>query len=277
MIFKQWMYKAAPTILAITSCAGVIFTAYQSAKDTPKAMERLKKAEEEKGEELTTMEKITTAAPCYIRTGAAVVTTCGMMLTSDAMSRSQKAKLAATIVAAEQTAERVAKKTDELYGEGASDNVKYELLKEDYEKLKNDYENKINGVFYLDGYGYFKSTDEDVWCAYADLLQKFHRDGIVTIGDFVDFITNGREYHDSRLDRIGWTDNYMFDCYESYDFIMNTETSDDYPGVKFITFDEPAIADLQEYCDHEMDYDYISKEPKLFYIGIPKNTLASKT
>lgn len=54
------------TVLTIVSAIGVVGTSILVAKETPKAIQLLKKEEEEKGEKLTTLEVVKIAGPAYI-------------------------------------------------------------------------------------------------------------------------------------------------------------------------------------------------------------------
>ena len=76
MDLKPCIKKNAPTILTCIGAAGVVTTTVMAVKATPKALEILKDAEEEKGEKLTKWEKINVAGPVYIPaviTGAATI------------------------------------------------------------------------------------------------------------------------------------------------------------------------------------------------------------
>lgn len=54
------------TVLTIVSAIGVVGTSILVAKETPKAIQLLKKEEEEKGEKLTTLEVVKIAGPAYV-------------------------------------------------------------------------------------------------------------------------------------------------------------------------------------------------------------------
>lgn len=92
--------KFAPSILAAIGSIGVIVTAVLTAKDTPKAMEAVKKAQQEKGEEkLTFKETIKTEAKNYIPAIATGIASIACIVASNKISRSQQAALAASLAA----------------------------------------------------------------------------------------------------------------------------------------------------------------------------------
>lgn len=65
---KLFWKRHASTILTVAGGVGVILTTVAAVKATPKTLESLEEAKEQKGEELTSVEKIKIAGPKYIPT-----------------------------------------------------------------------------------------------------------------------------------------------------------------------------------------------------------------
>lgn len=98
---KTTITKHAPGILTGFAIAGLCISSYLWATETPKAQERIKKAEEAKGEKLSKTEKVKAAAPAYI---PAAVSTAGTAITMF-MAHKISAKQMAALLAAYQLSE----------------------------------------------------------------------------------------------------------------------------------------------------------------------------
>ena len=72
----KFLTRNASTILTFIGAGGVIATSVIAVKATPGALKLLERAKEEKGEDLTTLEKVKVAGPAYIPavvTGASTI------------------------------------------------------------------------------------------------------------------------------------------------------------------------------------------------------------
>ncbi len=93
MDVQTFIKRNAQTILTCLGATGVIVTAVMAVKGTPKALTLLENAKEEKGEELTKLEKFKIAGPVYIPaviTGAATI---ACIFGSNVISKNQQATL----------------------------------------------------------------------------------------------------------------------------------------------------------------------------------------
>lgn len=68
---KESLDRHAGLIATVATIVGIGMTAILSAKAGAKAKEQIELAEEEKGQPLTTVEKVKTAAPCFVGAGIA--------------------------------------------------------------------------------------------------------------------------------------------------------------------------------------------------------------
>jgi len=92
--------KHSNLILTVCTLVGIGETVYLTAKASPRAKEVLESAEKEKGEELTLVEKVKTAAPVYAPVAASVVVTSGLVIVNHRIaSKKIKNAVAATMAA----------------------------------------------------------------------------------------------------------------------------------------------------------------------------------
>lgn len=117
MDISRLLKKHSATILCLIASAGVITTAVLAVKETPKAIELLKKAEEEKQEELTTIEKIRTTAPAYIPALVSGAMTIACLFCANTLNRKQQVSLASAYGLVSSQYKRYSDKVRELCGE----------------------------------------------------------------------------------------------------------------------------------------------------------------
>lgn len=130
-----WLKQNSPTILICISAIGVVATAVLAAKAAPKAKRLLEEAEAEKGEELTSLEKVKTAGSVYIPAAVTGVLTITCMFSANTLSRRTQAALSSAYALLDQSFGRYQKKVKEIFGEEAHDQIVGEILMEDAEKV----------------------------------------------------------------------------------------------------------------------------------------------
>jgi prefoldin subunit 5 len=151
-------------ILTCIGAAGVIATAVMAAKATPKACELLKEAEELKGEELTTVEKVKVGAPAYIPaiiTGAATVV---CVLGAGILNQRAQANIAAGYALLDRSYQEYKKKVEELYGEEVDAQVQEAIANDIYEDHERDIpvEDDEKLFFDFNAMEFFNARMEDV-------------------------------------------------------------------------------------------------------------------
>ena len=114
-----FLKRNSSTILSIVAGVGVIATAVFTADAVPKAEERKKKAEEQKGEPLTIVETVVAEAPAYIAPVAVGVTTVVGILSANALNRRQQAALTSAYALLDRGYKQYSGKVKELFGEDA--------------------------------------------------------------------------------------------------------------------------------------------------------------
>ena len=134
---RRFCYKSkanfkhhAPTILTWLGAVGVVATAVLAVKATPKALQVLEAAKDEKGEDLTALEKINTAGPLYFPAALTCAATLACIFGSNALNKKRQAALMSAYTMLDSTYKEYRRKVRELYGEEADEKVRNELEKE---------------------------------------------------------------------------------------------------------------------------------------------------
>lgn len=121
-----------PTLLTCLGGIGVVATAVTAVKATPKAELLLRKAEIEKGEELTTIEKIKTAGHVYIPSIAIGAGTLICIFGANSLNKRQQASLISAYTMLENSYKQYKRKTKELYGEDADVEIVESISKDEF-------------------------------------------------------------------------------------------------------------------------------------------------
>lgn len=130
----HFIKKHSGIILSIIASGGVIATGIFSAKVAPKAIKLLKKAEKEKNEELTTIEKIKISAPVYILPISIGLGTIFCICGSSILSARRQASLANAYGLLSSSFLKYQNKVKEIYGEEAHQEImKAIMVDEDWE------------------------------------------------------------------------------------------------------------------------------------------------
>ena len=151
------------TILTCVGAAGVVATTIMAVKATPTALVLLEQAEEEKGEELTGLEKVIVAGPAYIPTMITGASTIACIFGANVLNKHQQAALMSAYALLDNSYKDYKNKVEELYGEEANDRIRAEIAKDHYEEDDISLEDEDKQLFY-DQFSerYFESTMADV-------------------------------------------------------------------------------------------------------------------
>lgn len=122
--------KKSPELLIAVGIAGFITTAVLAVKATPKAEQDICKAEEEKGESLTKIEKLKITYKRYIPAAIAATVSTVCVLASGKISAERNAELATAAAIAQATIRSYDDKIAEAVGEEKAAEVKQEVRKE---------------------------------------------------------------------------------------------------------------------------------------------------
>lgn len=199
----MFIKKHSSTILTCVGSAGVIATSVLAVKATPKAMRLLEQAEQEKGEELTVLDKIVVAGPSYIPAVLVGVSTIACVVGANVLNKRQQAALMSAYALLDSSYKDYREKVKELYGEDADRNVKNEIAKDKYG------ENTIveKQLFYDDySQRYFESTSEQVLKAEYTLNHTLSIDYGVYLNEFYEMLGIDRVDYG---DYMGWSTYHL--------------------------------------------------------------------
>lgn len=151
------------TFLTCVGAAGVVATSAMAVKATPKAVELLKKAEEEKGDKLTKLEIVKTAAPAYIPAAITGVTTVACIFGANILNKHQQAAMASAYALLDRSYKAYSNKVNELYGEESSAEIKEALAQDEYEEIANEERSEDKELFFdFNTLQYFEAPFDEV-------------------------------------------------------------------------------------------------------------------
>lgn len=196
---KSFAKKNSSTILTIMGAAGVVGTVILSIKATPKAVEVLKKAREEKSEDLTRFEVVKTVAPIYIPTVVLGASTIACIFGANVLNKKQQASLASAYALVDNSYKKYQKKLKELYGKEADLKIREEIAKESYDADHmfitpyngfEDDSHEAEAVTFYDEVSerYFESSILSVQMAEYYLNRNYTLGGAVSINEFYEFL-----------------------------------------------------------------------------------------
>ena len=236
---QLYLTRNASTILTVVGGAGVVTTTVLGIKATPKAMMLLENAKEEKGEDLTKLEKVQVAAPVYIPTVISGAATLACIFGANMLNKRYQASLMSAYALLDNSYKEYKAKVEDLYGEDANEQITKKIAKDKYEKteIKND-----ETLFYDEFSGrFFKSTVSKVSQAEYNVNRNIHMRGWAELNEFYEDL--GIDDFD-KYGALGWAEGGNYEMYWQgwVDFIHNRAVTDD--GVEYFIitmFEEPYV------------------------------------
>ena len=126
--------SSVSTLLTIFGAVGVVATAVVAVKSAPKAEYLLEKAEYEKGDKLTKLEKVKIAAPAYIPAIAVGTATIACIFGSNAINKHIQASMASAYVLLDSSYKAYRRKVEETFGEGSDEDILAKMAVDEYER-----------------------------------------------------------------------------------------------------------------------------------------------
>lgn len=145
-------------ILTAVSAVGFLATCIAVAKATPKAMERIKTAEEDKDNTLTTMEKVKAAAPAYASSVVIGASTMACMVGSTILDRKEQASLSSAIAFGSTYINKYKGKIKEFFGEEMEKKVEEKVESEIEVEKPEEYNFSYEDLY---GFGAYQNASED--------------------------------------------------------------------------------------------------------------------
>lgn len=185
---KLFFNRNGSTILTCIGGVGVVATSIMAVKATPKALYLLEQAKEEKGEELTVVEKIVTAGPSYIPaivTGAATI---ACIFGANTLSRRNQAALASAYALLDRSYKEYKAKIKDIYGEDGERQVREAIVVDKYED--EGFEPATDKILFYEEFSsrYFEATMSQVLTAEYLLNRKLILFDGVRLNDFYEWL-----------------------------------------------------------------------------------------
>lgn len=184
---KLFLKRNGSTILTVLGGAGVVATAVTAVKATPKAIKLIEVYEEQKGEDLTTLEKVRVAGPHYIPAILIGAGTIACIFGTNVLNKRNQASLMSAYALIDNSYKEYKKKVAELYGEETHKEVISSIAKDKYaDDIRVD-DNKM--LFYDEfSHRYFESTLEDVIKAEYNTNRQLQCNGGVYLNEYYEFL-----------------------------------------------------------------------------------------
>lgn len=231
---KVFWKRNGSTILTVTGAVGVVSTTIMAVKATPKALEKIDKAKEEKGEELTKLEVVRAAAPSYIPTILIGAGTIGCIFGANILNKRSQAALASAYALLDSSFKEYKETLKELYGEETHQNIMDHIAIERAKEvgitaesfcantcLTDDEACGDPVLFYEEWSGrYFESTIEQVITAQYHTNRNLVLRGYVPLNELYEFL--GLEPTDYG-NTLGWAveDEFYWVDFNNYKVIMD--------------------------------------------------------
>lgn len=243
-ITKGFCKKNAPTILTSVGAVGVVTTAVLAVKATPKALQKLEVAKEEKGEELTRFEKVKVAGVDYIPAVLVGVSTIACIFGADRMNKRKQAALMSAYTMLNSAYSEYKEKVNELYGEDANRTVQQAIANDKYEEQEIEDDGKQ--LFY-DEYSkqFFRATNETILRAEYEINREVQLNFYATLNEYFRLV--GLPTVDYG-DQLGWSSAQMYDMYWSdwVEFWHEKAETDDGTEYFIIHITDP-LPDFEDY------------------------------
>lgn len=243
---RSFVSRNASTILTGLGGAGVIVTTVMAIKATPKALQLIEEAKEEKGDDLTKLEVVRVAGLIYVPTILVGVSTVACIFGANVLNKRKQASLASAYALLDSTFKEYRGKFIELYGEEADFKLRSEIAKDKYtgDEISEDNDKQL---FYDEFSGrYFESTMADVIKAEHEINRIIVQCCGAYLNDFYELLgiptTDYGEY-------LGWASFALVEMYwDSWlPFTHEKFTFDDGLECIIISMDREPIYDPENY------------------------------
>lgn len=241
-----FLKRHASTILTYAGGVGVIATSVMAVKATPKAIALLENAKEEKGEDLTKIEKVKIAGPAYIPTVLIGVSTITCIFGANVLSQRQQAALMSAYALLDNSYKDYKKKVKELYGEDSDVRIKEEISKDKYNE--DPYPIEDGKQLFYDEFSqrHFEATTEEVLRAEYEINRMLAANYGVYLNEFYELL--GLEHTDYG-DYLGWSTGELVDTflYSWIDFHHTKVIMDDGLECTIISMGTEPTCDFEDY------------------------------
>ena len=216
---ERFLKRNSSTILTVIGATGVVATTMLAVSATPKVMRLLEEAEKEKGEELTALETVRTAAPLYIPAAAVGVSTIACIFGANVLNKCQQASIMSAYAFLDNSYKEYKRRVIETFGDGVKETIMNKAAQEEADDLDIPEDEDDGKELFFDYYSmrYFRSTMVDVLKAENAFNKRYALTGYASLNDFYDSLELPKEDYGNEL---GWSTDAIGVCpdYEWIDF-----------------------------------------------------------
>lgn len=244
---KNFFKRNGATMLSIIASGGVILTSTLAAIATPKAMKLVYRAEAEKGDELTKLEKVRAGAPAYVPAAIAATSTIACVLGANVLNKRNQAAIASAYMLLDNTYKKYRAKVEELYGEGSDRRVLEEVSKDGFDRddLPLHEENRL--FCDVTSMRYFELPSEKVQEAEYELNKKLLTTGYACVNDFYEYLGIPKMEYGDKLGWSTYTYGRYYDGCNYIEFYHHPTVMDDGLECCMLYFVEEPSLDYREY------------------------------
>ena len=183
---ERFLKRNSSTILTVIGATGVVATTVLAVSATPKVMRLLEEAEKEKGEELTMLETVRTAAPSYIPAAAVGVSTIACIFGANVLNKRQQASIMSAYAFLDNSYKEYKRRVIETFGEGVKETIMNKAAQEEADDLGIPEDEDDGKELFFDYYSmrYFRSTMVDVMKAEMDFNKHYIMTGYSSLNEF---------------------------------------------------------------------------------------------
>lgn len=197
---RLFFKKNSSTVLTTMGVIGFVGTIVLAIKETPKAIDILKKEEKEKGEKLSKIEIIKKTASTYTPMAVLGISSIACLFGANVLNRKQQACLASAYAFLNTSYKQYKDKIKEVFGEDGRNSIEERLMEDDkksYNYIKNNIGIDISNIDEINdeilfydkcSERYFKSTIKKIREAEYDLNKIYYILGYSELNDFYKLI-----------------------------------------------------------------------------------------
>ena len=231
---KLYLQKHASTILTFLGSTGVVLTTVTAVRATPKAMQLIEEATDEKGEELTRLEIVKTAGKVYIPTVLSGTATIACIFGANILNKRSQALISGAYALLNESYDKYRSTVRTMYGEDTDDAIIARMVEDtkdvyisaDCSRLYTPDEDESDKILFYDDMSkrYFNSTMANVINAQYHINRNLTLKGEVSLNEFYEFL--GLESVE-KGDILGWGSEFFSSGYMWLDFKNSISKLDD--------------------------------------------------
>ena len=238
---KMFAQKHSTLMLSIIASGGVVTTTILAVKATPKAIKILKEVEEQKGSELTTLEKIKYGWEPYLYCGISGISTIICIMSIQYLNSKKQASLISAYTLLENAYNEYQNNIKRICSEDVDLLARQEIVKSKYDDSEY-YDEESELFFDYQGMRFFTSSFDSVVHAEKQFLESLFSRGNACLNEWYDYLGLPPVDYGYQL---GWSDIETCDPYnvKELEFRYEQTTVGDNVKCWIITTSIPASFD----------------------------------